>query len=184
MFSVRNVPVVIEPGVGALESTFYTDDGNHGPREFPVQLQRLELDKNSIEYLPMIPSTKLPHVFGLVTDIKKAESNVLLVYDFLGRLAYIYTRASMKTGWIKSDVAGEHAGKTVTQFSVRFNFNSAAERTKFLKFVDRLTTQVTNGETIDIETATKAASILARSRTAPIILPVAVAKAEMRGIKL
>jgi len=184
MFSVRNVPVVIEPGVGALESDFYTDDMVAGPRSFPVQLQRLELNESLMEYLPLIPSTKMPHIFALMPDIKQAESNVLVVYDFLGRVSLFYTRSSSKAGWVKSDVASEHAGKTVTQFSVRFNFNSAAERTKFLKFVDKLTTQVTNGETIDIETATKAASILARSRVPPIILPVATAKTGMKGIKL
>lgn len=182
MFSVRNVSVVIEPGVGALEAEFYTADAVAGQRTIPVQLQRLDLNAALVEELPLIPSTKLPHVFSLSPNLK--QSNVLLVYDFLGRLAVIYTRASAKSGWTKNDVAAEHAGKTVTQFSVRFNFNSATERTKFLKCIDKLTTQCTNGDELDADTVKNAIGVLARSRTAPVVLPVAVQKSAMRGIKL
>lgn len=182
MFSVRNVPVVIEPGVGALEAEFYTDDAVAGQRTIPVHLYRLPLEETLVEKLPLIPSTKLPHLFSL--SPKFEQSNVLLVYDFLGRLTTVYTRTSVNAGWTKSDVADEHAGKTVTQFSVRFNFNSAAERTKFLKCIDKLTTQCTNGDELDKDTVNKAIGVLARSRAAPVILPVAVQKSAMRGIKL
>lgn len=182
MFSVRNVPVVIEPGVGALEAEFYTDDAVAGQRTLPVHLFRLDLNEKLVEHLPLIPSTKLPHLFSLSPDF--AQSHVLLVYDFLGRLTLIYTRASTNDSWLKSEVASEHAGKTVTQFSVRFNFSSATERTKFMKCIDKLTTQITNGEPLDQESVNKAIGVLARSRTAPVILPVAVQKSAMRGIKL
>lgn len=182
MFSVRNVPVVIEPGVGALEAEFYTDDAVAGQRTLPVQLQRLDLNETLVEELPLIPSTRLPHIFSLSANLK--QSNVLLVYDLLGRLAVIYTRSNAKDGWAKNDVANEHAGKTVTQFSVRLNFNSAAERTKFLKCIDKLTTQCINNDPLDQESVKRAVGVLARSRVAPVILPVAVHKSEMRGIKL
>ena len=182
MFSVRNVPVVIEPGVGALEAEFYTSDAVAGQRTIPVHLQRLDLKETLVEELPLIPSTKLPHVFSLSSNLK--QSNVLLVYDFLGRLALIYTRADAKGGWAKNDVAAEHAGKTVTQFSVRLNFNSAAERTKFLKCIEKLTTQCINGDALDEKSVESAVGVLARSRTAPVILPIAVQKSAMRGIKL
>jgi len=182
MFSVRNVPVVIEPGVGALEAEFYTHDAVAGQRTLPVQLQRVDLKETIVEELPLIPSTKMPHIFSLTENLKQA--NVLLVYDFLGRLTVIYTRANERDGWTKNDVAEEHAGKTVTQFSLRFNFNSAVERTKFLKCIDKLTTQCINGDELDPATVKKAIGALARSRVAPVILPVAVHKSEMRGIKL
>lgn len=182
MFSVRNVAVVIEPGVGALEAEFYTDDPVAGQRTLPVHLQRLPLNEALVEDLPLIPSTKLPHIFSLSTNLK--QSNVLLVYDFLGRLSFVYTRSNAKDGWVKNDVAAEHAGKTVTQFSVRFNFSSAAERTKFLKCIDKLTTQSINGDELDQESVKRAVGVLARSRTAPVIMPIAVQKSAMRGIKL
>lgn len=191
MFSVRNVPVVIEPGVGALEAEFYTSDPDAGQRTIPVQLQRLDLNEAVIEDLPLIPSTRTPHLFSLNEDLK--QSHVLLVYDFLGRLTTIYTRPSVpglvgvkpsRTGWTKNNVAAEHAGRAVTQFSVRLNFNSATERTKFLSGISELAEQYANKDDIDIKTAKKVASVLARSRTAPVIMPVAVHKSDMRGIKL
>lgn len=182
MFSVRNVPVVIEPGVGALEAEFYTADSVAGQRAIPVQLQRLDLNEVILEDLPLIPSTKLPHVFSLRSELK--ESNVLIVYDFLGRIAFIYTRPSTKTGWTKNEVAAEHAGKTVTQFSVRLNFNSAQERTKFLTSIAELAEQYTNKDDIDVKAAKKLAGVFARSRVAPVVLPVAVQKSEMRGVRL
>lgn len=182
MFSVRNVPVVIEPGVGALEAEFAVVDKKMGDRVFPVQLQRINLDEVTLEQLPFIPSTKFPHVFSLLTDLHK--SSVLLVYDFLGRLSIIYTRNSELNSWTRNDVADEHAGKTVTQFSVRFNFSSAKDRTKFMDLIQQAVTSVTNGEQPNMPDVVKALNFLGRSRTAPVILPVAVAKQSRSNVKL
>ena len=182
MFSVRNVPVVIEPGVGCLESEFAVVDEKLGDRMFPVQLQRVNLDKTTIEQLPFIPSTKFPHVFSLLADLDK--SSVLVIYDFLGRLTTVYTRNNTNKSWEKNDVAAEHAGKTVTQFSVRFNFSAAKDRTKFVELINKAVKDVTNGATPDMNEVVKAFNFLARSRTAPVILPVAVARSQRSNVKL
>jgi hypothetical protein len=182
MFSVRNVPVVIEPGVKCLESEFSVVDEKLGDRVFPVQLQRVNLDETSIEQLPFIPSTKFPHVFSLLADLNK--SSVLVIYDFLGRLSTVYTRNNDHNSWEKNDVAAEHAGKTITQFSVRFNFSTAKDRTKFVELITKAVKEVTNGDTPDMKDVVKALAFLARSRTAPVILPVAVARSQRSNIKL
>jgi len=182
MFSVRNVPVVIEPGVGGLEAEFSVTDKKLGDRVFPVQLQRINLDETAIGQLPFIPSTKFPHVFSLLTDLDK--SSVLVIYDFLGRLVTIYTRSSTNKSWERNDVADEHAGKTVTQFSVRFSFNSAKDRTKFVELVGEAVKAINDGDTPDHKEIFKALNFLARSRIAPVILPVAVARSQRSNVKL
>jgi hypothetical protein len=182
MFSVRNVPVVIEPGVGGLEAEFSVTDKKLGDRVFPVQLQRINLDETAIGQLPFIPSTKFPHVFSLLTDLDK--SSVLVIYDFLGRLVTIYTRSSTNKSWERNDVADEHAGKTVTQFSVRFSFNSAKDRTKFVELVGEAVKAINDGDTPDTKEVFKALNLLARSRIAPVILPVAVARSQRSNVKL
>jgi hypothetical protein len=182
MFSVRNVPVVIEPGVGALEAEFSVVDKKLGDRVFPVQLQRVNVDEATIAQLPFIPSTKFPHVFSLLTDLDK--SSVLVIYDFLGRLSTLYTRNSTQKVWERNDVADEHAGKTVTQFSVRFSFNSAKDRTKFVELMGQAVATINNGDTPDPKEVFKALNFLARSRVAPVILPVAVARSQRSNVKL
>lgn len=182
MFAVRNVPVVIEPGVGGLEAEFSVVDKKLGDRVFPVQLQRVNVDKVSIGQLPFIPSTKFPHVFSLLTDLDK--SSALVIYDFLGRLCTIYTRNSTQKVWERNDVADEHAGKTVTQFSVRFSFNSAKDRTKFVELMGHAVAAINNGDTPDPKEVVKALNFLARSRVSPVILPVAVARSQRSNVKL
>ncbi|NDD53093.1 hypothetical protein EBZ39_04300 [bacterium] len=182
MFSVRNVPVVIEPGVGALEAEFFIKDDAHGHRTFPLQLQRLELDENVVAKLPFIPATQFPHAFSLVGDVDK--SAVIVVYDFLGRIACVYTRGDDKSAWDRCDVADEHAGKTVTQFSVRFNFSSVKERTTFLELVDKMVKDAKKDLPPSQHNVMRALKLLGRSRVPPVVMPVAVAKAALTPVRL
>lgn len=182
MFSVRNVPVVIEPGVGALEAEFFIADKKMGNRSFPLQLQRVEADEKIAEKLPFIPSTQFPHTFSLVADIDK--SPVLVIYDLLGRLSCVYTRGASKAAWERCDVADEHAGKTVTQFSVRFNFGSLKDRTAFLDAMESMVNVAKNGKVPPSKDVMKAMTLLGRSRVPPVVLPVAVARSTMKPVKL
>jgi hypothetical protein len=181
MFSVKNVPIVIEPGVGALESEFFIKDDKLGNRTFPLQIQRLELAEGVVEKLPFVPATQFPHVFSLVADVDK--SPVLVIYDFLGRLSCVYTRGDERSTWERCDVADEHAGKTVTQFSVRFNFSNVKDRTAFLQAVDKMVKEVKRGKAPEEKDVVRALTLLGRSRTPPVVLPVAVAKASLAPIK-
>jgi hypothetical protein len=180
MFSIRNIPVVIEPGVDALETEFAITSKKDGERLVPVHLKRVPLDAKTAEDLPFIPTTKMPHVFSPTLDIKKTAT--LVVYDFLGRLTTIYTRQD--NTWERSDVADEHAGKTVTQFSVRFAFNSSKNRDKFLAAVEHMVNCVNADKQFSPNAMTDALKLLSRSRVAPVVLPVAVAKSELKKIKL
>jgi hypothetical protein len=182
MFSVRNVPVVIEPGVGALEAEFFIKDETHGHRTFPLQLQRLELDETLVEKLPFIPATQFPHVFSLIQDVEK--SAVLVIYDFLGRISCVYTRGDDKSVWERCDVAEEHAGKTVTQFSVRFNFTSVKDRTTFLELVDKMVKDAKKNVEPAKDDVMRALKLLGRSRVPPVVMPVAVAKAALAPARL
>lgn len=182
MFSVRNVPIVIEPGVNALEAEFYISDAKLGNRTFPLQLIRVSLDETVAEKLPFIASTRFPHVFTLVADIDKTA--VLVIYDMTGRLSCVYTRGTEDAAWERCDVADEHAGKTVTQFSVRFNFGSVKERTMFLESIEKMVKDAKNGQVPDSKVVMRAMTALGRSRTEPVVLPVAVARAHMKPVRL
>ena len=182
MFSVRNVPVVIEPGVGALEAEFTAIDEKLGSRAFPVQLERVNFDEDIVKHLPFVPSTQFPHVFSLVGDLDK--SSVLIVYDMRGRLSVVYTRGDKKqSAWERNDVAAEHAGKTITQFAVRFNFSSTKDRAQFLSLTEKMVQQVQSKEPPDMPDVIRALTLLGRSRVAPVVLPVAVAKNQLTGAK-
>lgn len=182
MFLVRNVPVVVEPGVGAIEAEFAISDPPKKQRSFPVQLFRVALDSDVAEKLPFIPSTKLPHVFSLTTN--PDESVALLVYDNLGRITFVYTRDDKKKSWEKREVAAEHAGKTVTQFSVRFSFHSSKLRDKFMELVDNVMLQMQNDQKPNMADVEAAFTILSRSRVNPVVMPLAVAKSSLKGIKI
>jgi hypothetical protein len=67
---------------------------------------------------------------------------------------------------------------------VRFNFSTAKDRTKFVELIANAVKEVTNGDTPDMKEIVKALNFLARSRTAPVILPVAVARSQRSNIKL
>jgi len=182
MFSVRNVPVVIEPGVDALEAEFFVIDKKIGERVIPVHIPRVALSDKTANQLPFIVTALFPHVFSVTADLDK--SAVLLVYDMVGRLTYVYTRPERAKHWEKYEVADEHAGKTVTQFSVRFSFSSEKDRDKFMSYVGKFVNSVTNGDKIHDEDVVKAFRLLARSRVSPVVLPVAILKSELKSVKL
>lgn len=182
MLAVRNVPVVIEPGVPAIEAEFAVLAPPKRRRSFPVQLFRVDLDGDKLSKLPFIPATKLPHVFSLTHD--PDDSVALVVYDGQGRIALVYSRDDTGKSWEKKEVAAEHAGKTVTQFSVRFSFGSAKSRDEFMAAIDRVLAQthVNNSPSKnDVDTVFK---LLSRSRVPPVVMPVAVAETTMKQVKI
>lgn len=158
MLSVRNVPIVIEPGVSALEAEFFILDKKIGERIIPVHIPRVTLSDKTADKLPFIVTTQFPNVFSVTADLDK--SAVLLVYDMLGRLTYVYTRPERAKHWEKYDVADEHAGKTVTQFSVRFSFGSEKDRDRFMSYVSKFIDNVTSGDKINNDDVVKAFRLL------------------------
>lgn len=182
MLSVRNIPVVVEPGVGAIEAEFSVSEGRKKPRIFPVQLFRVDLTEETAPQLPFIPSAKRPHVFALTRD--PDESAALVLYDAMGRINCIYTRDDTGKAWEKKDVAAEHAGKAVTQFSVRFSFSSAKLRDKFMELVDNVVSKMHNDQQPNQADVEAAFTILSRSRVSPVVLPIAVDKARVKRLRL
>jgi hypothetical protein len=182
MFAIRNVPVVIEPGIPAIEAEFAITGMTKKRRSFPVQLLRVALDGSKLPNLPLIPSTKLPHVFSLTQNPE--ESATLIVYDNLGRLDRIYTRDGSKKAWERKDVADEHVGKTVTQFSVRFSFSSEKSRNEFMASIDRVLSQMHANCSLDKNDVDTVFKLLSRSRVPPIVLPIAVAKNSLKQVKI
>jgi hypothetical protein len=180
MLALKNVPVVIEPGVQAIEAELAVKTKKHDQRILGVCLYRVTLDEKTARHLPLIPTTKLPHVFSLAHDVEHAK--VLVVYDSLGRLAIVYLFENRR--WDRYDVAEEHAGKAITQFSVRFVFNTAKDRAKFLDVMERMVTGAGREEQPSMEDVMQALRILARSRSAPRVLPVASDKASLAPIKM
>lgn len=182
MLFVRNVPIVVEPGVGAIEAEFAVAEALKKPRAFPVHLVRVALDSEAAQKLPFIPSTKFPHVFSLTADPE--ESVALIVYDNLGRITLVYDRDNTGKTWEKREVAAEHAGKTVTQFSVRFAFSSSKLRDKFMELVDTVMSQLQNDQKPNAADVAAVFTILGRSRVNPVVLPVAVPKSSLKTLKV
>lgn len=182
MFFIKNVPIVIEPGVRALEAEFAVNDPKAGQRLVPVRLCRIALDEIEVTKLPFIPTTRIPHVFSITSDIEK--SFALVTYDSAGRISSLFTKDKNRKSWERFDIAEEHSGKTVTQFSVRFVFNTVKDRAKFLSAMEKIIEQVGREEQPDIADVMDALRPLARSRVAPVILPVAVEKCQLGKIKL
>jgi hypothetical protein len=175
LFLVKSIPIVIEPGVAALEADLTVADKAVGARTVSAVFQRLQLDEKVATELPLVPTTERPHIFSLHDEL--AKSPLLLVYDLLGRLTTIYVReVGGKSTWERRDVADEHAGRTVAQFSVRFCFSALADRNKFVSLMDDMSQQVRSGESITKKVMNEAVTLLSRSRVAPVVLPVAVAK--------
>lgn len=182
MFVLRNIPVVIEPGVGAVEAEFLRVDENKEEKILPVQLVRLALDSDAVDDLPFVPDTKAPHVFSTTADSKKLST--LVVYDFLGRISVLYVRnRAANNTWEKHHVAEEHAGKTITQFSVRFCFNSAKSRDAFLAAIEHLVDSMLHNREPAPKSLKDALRLLSRSRIPPVALPVAVARQEIEKVK-
>lgn len=182
MFYVREIPVVIEPGVDALEAFLCVTDAKGAERTLAAQFQRVSLDEKTAPLLPLVPTTAQPHVFSLQDSLER--SPVLLVYDFLGRLSLIYTRNDKNKAWERNDVIAEHAGKTITQFSVRFCFSSLKDRNHFMELINRMSGAVREGNTIAKPDMTEAINLLSRARVAPAVLPVAVARTRTKNVKI
>lgn len=182
MFFVREIPVVIEPGVSVLEAELTVSGAKTGERKMAAHFFRVPLDEKVAPTLPLVPTTEHPHVFSLHEDIDKSPA--LLVYDLLGRLSLLYTRDQNRRSWERHAVIDEHAGRSVTQFSVRFCFSAAKDRNKFVSLVDNMIQQIRNGETLSKADMTAALTLLSRSRVAPVILPVAIAKSKLKNVQL
>lgn len=182
MFQIQNVPIVIEPGVEAIEAEFFAAERKGKERSFPVQLFRVNLDEQVAQILPFIPSVKCPHVFSLAQNPE--ESLALVVYDVLGRIHHVYTRDSAKKSWDKREVADEHAGKTIKQFSIRYFFNSKESRDDFMRCVDNIITTLMQKNKPSANEVELAFRLLARARSEPVALPVAVAKSSRKQVKI
>lgn len=170
MILIKNIPIVIEPGVNVLEAEFFVRRNNR-PVTFPVQLFRISADKKTYKNLPFVPSVKVPHVFGLAD--KPSAALILVVYDNLGRIHSLYTRQHLKDAWEKEHVADEYAGRAITKFSVRYIFNSHKNRAEFMSLIDRLVSQINNDQMVDPRDVVAAFTLLSRSRAEPV--PAAVA---------
>jgi len=182
MFFVQNVPVVIEPGVAVLETCMTVTDPKAGTRQVAVHFFRLPLDEKTTPALPLVVTTQQPHVFTM-TETNPEKAPLLLVYDLLGRLSVVYTRDE-RGSWERRDVVAEHAGKTITQFSIRFCFGTLKDRNKFLELMNQLIAQVKDGRTVSKNDMSEAATLLARSRVPPVLLPVAVDKSTLANVRL
>jgi hypothetical protein len=182
MFQLQNVPIVIEPGVEAIEAEFAVTERRRKVRTFPVQLFRVAVDETCAEKLPLIPSVRLPHVFSLAQN--PDESPVLVIYDMLGRIHTVFTRDDTKKAWEKREVADEHAGKTVKQFSIRYFFGSENSRDQFMAAVESILTTMKNNGIPPAKDVALAFNLLSRARTGPVVLPMAVAKSAMKEMKI
>lgn len=182
MFQIKNVPVVIEPGVNAIEAEFLVAEERRKIRSFPVCLFRLPLDGEIAAALPFIPATKTPHVFALSHNPE--DSPTLIVYDVLGRIDTVYTRDESGKSWDKNNIADEHAGRAIKQFSVRYFFSSEQSRDEFMICAERIMLSVQQKTTPNPKDVSMAFKLLSRARTGPVVLPVAVAKADLKKVKL
>jgi hypothetical protein len=182
MFFVREIPIVIEPGIGVLEASMIVSDSKAGERTVAAHFFRVPLDEKVAPKLPLVPTSEHPHIFSLHADTEK--SPLLLVYDLLGRLSLIYTRDKGKRSWERHAVIDEHAGKTVTQFSVRFCFSTVKDRQKFVALVNNMVTAARDGGSVSKADMTEAVNLLSRSRVAPVVLPVAVAKSKLKNVRI
>ena len=183
MFFVRQIPVVIEPGVSVLEAEMILNDAKAGERTVAAHFFRVPLDEKVAPTLPLVPTTEHPHVFSMNEDVDK--SPLLLIYDLLGRLSLIYTRDQSKArAWERHAVIDEHAGKAVTQFSVRFFFSAVKDRNKFLSLVNSMVQRVKDGGNVPKADMTEAITLLSRSRVPPVVLPVAVAKSSLKNVRI
>ena len=122
------------------------------------------------------------HVFSLSHN--PADSPVLVVYDMMGRISMVYTQDAKRKTWEKSDVSDEHAGKAVKQFSIRYFFGSERSRDEFMRCVDNIIAAVNKNEKPADKDVVAAFSLLSRSRTGPVVLPMAVANNQLRQVKL
>lgn len=179
-FELYDTPIVIEPGVGALEINVFLCDPAR-PKSDPKsrcrlwwRFERLELDERVAEDLPFIPTTKYPHIFTMNGDLQ--VSPFLLVYDLSGRLAFIYKKEGPANTWVCHNVIDEVRGKTVSQFSVRFSFSSSADRNEFMTVMEKLSDATTKIRDFDHRSLRAAMRLLNKSRMSPVAATVALEK--------
>jgi hypothetical protein len=104
------------------------------------------------------------------------SSPFLLVYDMIGKLSLVYTREAKSGVWLRNEAAPEQVGDTVTQFSVRFSFDSAANRNDFVNTIDEIMTARHAGKRIVRSKIEHMLDLLMTADDGPVMLPVAVAK--------
>ena len=174
MLYFKDVPVVIEPGVGALEvAVMSVTPGSE--RLFYVAFERVLPTAENAAQLPFIVSSANPHVFSMYADLER--SPFLLVYNMIGKLASVYTREDNKQrSWVRNDAASEQVGETITQFSVRFSFNSLRERGVFLDTLDDVINNYSKNNKIKKSLVVTLLDSLISSDFGPVVLPVAMAK--------
>lgn len=173
MLYFKDVPVVIEPGVAALEVAIVNVKAGV-ERLFFVPFERVTPNSDNAGKLPFIVSSAHPHVFTMHKNLDITP--FLLIYNVAGKLAMVYTRDEAGGNWVRNDAAPEQVGDTITKFSVRFSFNSAKQRNNFLSTLDGL---IDGYQTANKISRTKVAAVLdclLDSDTGPVVLPVAVAK--------
>ena len=176
MLYFKDVPIVIEPGVGALEVGI-VNSNKKSERLFYAIFERVELNETTAAQLPFVTSSSAPHVFTMAKDLNK--SPFLLIYDYLGKLSSVYTRDKNSGVWVKNDAAPEQIGDTITQFSVRLSFNSAQLRDEFLDTLDSLVSRYMSNGKVSRNSVVDLIDIISASKAGPVVLPVAVAKATM-----
>lgn len=176
-FELYEAPIVIEPLVGALEINLFIRDNNKPANDASAkhkvwwQFCRVDINEETTAILPFIPTTKYPHVFTLSDDLE--TSPFLLVYDLTGRLSFIYKKDSALSTWICHSVTEEVRGITATHFSVRFAFNSSADRDEFSALINK----ITSGDVHVNASFLKAANrLLKKSNMSPVNATVAVEK--------
>ena len=179
-FELYEAPIVIEPGVGALEINVFICDSarpsNDPKSRFKLwwRFSRVDLNEQTAQILPFIPTMKYPHIFTMAEDLD--VSPFLLVYDLSGRLAFIYKKEAGSNAWVCHNVIDEIRGKTVSQFSVRFSFNTSADRNEFVAAIEKMMEASGRDKTFDQKTMRAAMRLLGRSKMSPVSTTVAVEK--------
>lgn len=173
MLYFKDVPVVIEPGVAALEVGIMSVK-NGKERLFFVPFERVEPNSANAEKLPLVISSNFPHVFTMRSDLD--TSPFLLVYDMVGKLSLVYTREARSGVWLRNEAAPEQVGDTVTQFSVRFSFDTVANRNSFVETVDEIMSAYHAGKRVAKAKVERMLDLLMTADDGPVMLPVAVAK--------
>lgn len=173
MLYFKDVPVAIEPGVGALEVGLVSVK-NGDERLFFVPFERVVPTSENAAKLPLIMSSLYPHIFSMTANLDTTP--FLLVYNTFGKLSLVYTRAEKSGVWEKNETAPEQVGDTVMKFSVRFSFDTAKSRDKFMQALDTAVTARASGKRLPAKAIGEMLDFLAAANDGPVILPVAVAK--------
>lgn len=182
-FELYEAPIVIEPGVGALEINVFVCDSARPSSDQKSRcklwwrFERVELDQKAASILPFIPIMKYPHVFTMAADLD--ASPFLLVYDLSGRLAFIYKREAASNAWVCHNVIDEVRGRTVSHFSVRFAFNTSTDRNEFVLAIEKLMAASERDKTFDQKTMRAAMRLLRRSKMSPVSATVAAEKTSL-----